>query len=690
MSKPAPYANRLIHETSPYLLQHAHNPVDWYPWGPEALARAKEEDKPIFLSVGYSACHWCHVMERESFEDEATARYLNEHFVCIKVDREERPDLDAIYMDAVVAMTRSGGWPMSVFLTPEGKPFFGGTYFPPEERYGMPSFRRVLSEIVRFYREHRSEIDAQAERLVQHLAALGSYGASGRLLSRELLRETAGRIAAGHDPEHGGFGHAPKFPQSMSLSFLLRQSRRGGDPRLLGIVTHSLRAMAEGGVYDQLGGGFHRYSVDAAWQVPHFEKMLYDNALLAALYLEAYQATGDAFFARIARETLDYMLREMLDPAAGFYSTQDADSEGEEGRFFVWTPGEIAEVVGEPAAALVCARYGVTDDGNFEHGRTVLHLAATIEELSRRFGKSDEEVQALLAEARARLLAARQQRVPPGRDDKILLDWNGLAISALAKGYAVLGDGRYLTAAQQAADFILAEMRDSGRRLLRVHRGGRPKLPAQCSDYAAMIHALIDLYQAGGPLLRLRQAEELAKAMLELFFDPRDGGFYAVGVDHEALIVRRKDTDDNATPSGNSLATEALLRLARLLDRPDYWQKARLSLLGMAEAMVEVPQMHGRLLCALDFYLATPQEIVLAGEPDDPKYQALRAEVVRRFLPNVVLASTNGRNIETLPLLEGKAAGGGAALAYVCSNYACRKPTSDPAELATMLDLLAP
>ncbi len=620
-SKGRPVANRLAQQTSPYLLQHRDNPVDWYPWGEEALTRAREEDRPILLSVGYSACHWCHVMERESFEDAETAAFMNEHFVNVKVDREERPDVDALYMEAVQAMTGQGGWPMTVFLDPEGVPFYGGTYFPPQPRQGMPSFRQVMEAVDEAFRERREEIRERAPDTRARLGAIADVEASDRPLRRESLDEAAEGLRINADADNGGFGTAPKFPPSSALEFLLARGESE-------IVRRTLDAMAAGGIYDQLGGGFARYSVDAVWLVPHFEKMLYDNALLARVYLHGWQRFGRDAYARVCTETLDWALREMRGPEGGFYSALDADSEGEEGRFYVWGLEEIRDLLGDGDD--VIAYYGVSGQGNFE-GRNVLHLA----------GGLDAPEPDGLAEARQKLFAARAERVRPGLDDKRLASWNALMISALAEAGAVLGQQHYLRAAASCAAFVLDEMRDDSGRLLRTYKDGRAHLNAYLEDHAFMVEALLTLYEASFELRWFDAARELADAMIERFGDGERGGFFSTSSDHEELIARRKDLSDHPIPSGNSSAALGLLRLAALTGEAGYEQWAEGVLRLMHPAAVRHPEAFGHLLQALDFDLEPTREVALVAPSDGDPAEALSelAAVVRSdHRPRLVLA----------------------------------------------------
>lgn len=678
------YTNRLIHETSPYLLQHAHNPVDWYAWGEEALARARADDKPIFLSVGYSACHWCHVMEHESFEDEATAALMNSLFVNIKVDREERPDLDAIYMDAVQALTGQGGWPMSVFLMPDGEPFYGGTYFPKEPRYGMPSFQQVLQAVAETYRTQRDRVADQAQQVTAMLRRTASLASDGGEVGSDILDEALGQMRQYFDDEDGGFGTQPKFPQPMTLDFALSQYRRKHNFDALYMVELTLEKMANGGIYDQLGGGFHRYSVDAVWLVPHFEKMLYDNAQLLRTYLHAWQATQRPLYRRIVNETIDYVLREMTAPAGGFYSTQDADSEGHEGKFFVWTPQEIEAVLDPQTAAIFEAYYGVSARGNFE-GKNILSVVGTPANVAERFQLTVEAVEQALATGRARLFAAREKRVKPARDEKILTEWNGLMIHALAECGVVLGRKDALSAAEKAATFILDKMTQPDGRLYRSFKDGRARLNAYLEDYAALMRALIALYEATFGLRWLGEATQLNQIMLDQFLDAENGGFFQTGIDHESLVARRKDMIDNAIPSGNALAAESLLRLSILLDKPAYRRDAGRILIMMKDAMARQPTGFGRLLGVLDAYVTPSQEIAIIGEPADPTTQALLAEVRHRYLPRTVLALARPDEESMLPLLQGRTLVNGRPAAYVCENYACKLPVTSSPELAKLL-----
>jgi uncharacterized protein YyaL (SSP411 family) len=682
--------NRLIKETSPYLLQHAHNPVDWYAWGEEALERSKRENKPILLSIGYSACHWCHVMERESFEDEEIARLMNENFVCIKVDREERPDLDQIYMNAVQMMTRHGGWPLTVFLTPGLVPFYGGTYFPPEDRHQMPGFPRILIAVAEAFRTRPEEVEQSAWEILSELRRMGLAQQSSEQVNHQLLDYAYRSLARGYDPRHGGFGNAPKFPSSANLEFLLRTFKRTGDERALEMVNHTCRRMAEGGMYDQLGGGFHRYSTDARWLVPHFEKMLYDNALLTRLYLHAYQATGEESFRRVAVETLDYVAREMTDASGSFYSTQDADSEGVEGKFFVWDKGEIESLLGAEDARLFCAYYGVTEGGNFE-GKNILNVARPGPEVARELGVSEGQLAERVARGRQILFEAREGRVKPGRDEKVITAWNGLMLESFAEGSAVLGREDYRAIAERNARFIGDQLTADGL-LLHVYKDGRAKHAGFLDDYAFTVSALVTLYETTGEPGHLEAALRLTDRMVEEFWDEEEGGFYYNGRSGERLIVRQKDYFDNATPSGNSVAAESLLRLSALTGNEDYRRKAVNILRLVRDAVERYPSAFGHALGAMDFYLSKPTEIALITPAADADAGTLAREVWGRYLPNKVVAQSpegDVRAASLIPLLRDRQAVGGRATAYVCENYACRQPVNTPEELAAQLDQTA-
>ncbi|HEX2740914.1 MAG TPA: thioredoxin domain-containing protein [Rubrobacter sp.] len=680
-------ANRLANETSPYLLQHKDNPVDWYPWGEEALKRAREEDRPVLLSVGYSACHWCHVMERESFEDDETARMMNEHFVNIKVDREERPDIDSIYMAAVQALTRHGGWPMTVFLTPDGAPFYGGTYFPPVPSRGMLSFQQLLLSVADAYENRRDEVMQSAQSVREYLrASTGAVMPEASSAGTELLDGAARALISQLDRRFGGFGGAPKFPQAMNLEVLLRHYHRTGDRSALDGVELTCRQMAQGGIYDQLGGGFARYSVDAYWLVPHFEKMLYDNALLSRLYLETYQATGDAFYRRIAEETLDYVLRDMTSGEGGFYSAEDADSEGEEGKFYVWTSEELEANLGPEDAALAARYWDVTERGNFE-GKNILHVPRPPEAVADEFGLSPDELWDRIVDIRAKLFAVREKRVRPGRDEKILAAWNGLMLRSFALAARITGREDYREAAVKNATFIVENLKENGR-IHRSYKDGRARFNGYLEDYAMVADGLVALYEATFETRWLVEADTLCDAVSELFWDEEKRAFYDTPSDHEELVTRPRDVYDNAAPSGTSVATEVLLKLALLLDRGDYRQRAEDVLEELAGGMEKVPGAFGRLLCALDFSTSEPREVAVVGDPEAPDTNALLKTVYESYLPNKVVAGRAQDDDEAaglIPLLAQRPARGGRATAYVCAHYACQAPTTDPEELSRQL-----
>ncbi|MFN8549219.1 MAG: thioredoxin domain-containing protein [Candidatus Eisenbacteria bacterium] len=680
-------ANRLAREASPYLQQHAQNPVDWYPWGEEALARARDEQKPIFLSIGYAACHWCHVMERESFENEAIASFLNEHFVSIKVDREERPDLDDIYMAAVQMMTGQGGWPMSIFLTPERKPFFGGTYFPPDDRYGRPGFPRLLEALKKAWDTRRDEVLESAEQMTASIQAMARVPEGNGFLTREPIEGAAAALARSFDSRWGGFGGAPKFPHSVSLELLLREYQRTGDLRQLAMVTTTLDRMAAGGMYDHLGGGFHRYSTDEQWLVPHFEKMLYDQALLVIAYVAAWQVTKNADYARVARETCEYVLRDLTHAEGGFFSSEDADSEGEEGLFYVWTPSELIALLGAGEAEILAAAYDVDEQGNFE-GRSILHpiewpLSALCATLAKRFGRTPEAIAESLRESRTRLLAARGLRERPFRDEKVVVAWNGLMIAALARAGRALSEPRFVEAAARAARFLWGAVQSDGA-LHRVWKDGQVAQPGYLEDYSHLAFGLVELYQADFDRGWLTQAEALVDRMLHEFGDP-DGGFFSVSARHEGLITTLKSAQDGATPSGNSIAATVLFPLARLLDREDLESRAVTTLRAFQTHLERAPSAFQQMLLALDDYLGVRREIVIVGPREDAATRALIDATRATFLPRTVVTlravPARGEEAAPLPLHEGKEMVGGTPAAYVCENMTCGAPVSDPAAL---------
>jgi uncharacterized protein YyaL (SSP411 family) len=667
--------NRLAGETSPYLLQHANNPVDWYPWGDEALNRARAVGKPILLSIGYSACHWCHVMAHESFENLHIAALMNDNFINIKVDREERPDLDGIYMQAVQAITGSGGWPLTVFLMPDGKPFFGGTYFPPEDRRGMPGFNRVLKTVADAYVNRRGEIEKAAGQIIAVLTSETKVSES-EPMALDILNQAYLTLQRDFDGENGGFGLAPKFPQPMALEFLLRYFYRTQDKAVLEMVDFTLEKMARGGIYDQVGGGFHRYATDSSWLVPHFEKMLYDNALLSRVYLHAYVVTGKRLFRFIAEETLDYVLREMSDPNGGFYSTQDADSEGVEGKYYLWTPQEIIDVTGKDNSHIIADYFGVTADGNFE-GKNILHV---VKELG-------AEVSTVIDQAKESLRKRRDQRVKPGRDEKILASWNGLMLASLAEAACALDRPDYLAAAVANGSFLLDSMLVNGF-IQHAYRDCKAKLDGYLDDYAMVIDGLLSLHQAtlrGG---WLHQAIELAKIMVEQFWDEATGIFYDTCGRHENLFIRPRSTFDGALPSGASMAIMVLLKLGWLTDNHGFKNIAAQALRSVRELISQHPLGFGNWLCALDFYLSEPRQIAIIGSTDNPVTSELLHTLCTTWLPNKVVAAYDPGDptaVSELKLFENRGMINNQSTVYVCHRYSCQKPVTDPVSLAEQL-----
>lgn len=664
--------NRLANETSPYLLQHAHNPVDWYPWGDEAWAKARGEDMPVFLSIGYSACHWCHVMERESFESEEIAKILNEDFVSIKVDREERPDVDSIYMQAVQMMTGHGGWPMSVFLTPEGKPFFAGTYFPPEDRHGMPGFRRVLEHVANIYRSRRAEVEEAANEVRNGIASRLRVKPAENAIEPHALEVAAEKIASNYDPTHGGFGGAPKFPPSMSLDFMMQVSNRTGDARLREMIVNTLTKMARGGMYDQVGGGFHRYSVDARWLVPHFEKMLYDNALLARLYTRAWQWTKDAFFARIAKEILGFVAREMTSPDGAFYSTLDADSEGEEGKFYVWSRAEVMEILGKDEGRVFCALYDITDRGNWE-GHNIPNLPRDPASVADDLGITVDELGDIASRGKCKLYGVRAERVWPGRDEKMLSGWNGWMLAAFAEGSLAFDSDKYREIVRRNADFLMSRIDGDGR--LTRHAN----IPGLLEDYAGVAWGLTVAYEATHERRCLDAARGLLDQILARFRDEEQGGFFDTPVDHEQLITRPKDLFDNATPAGNSVTCDVLLRHALLFGNDEYSRVATEALEAIWPIAERYPSGFGFLLGVAEWRAAQPREIAITG--DGEAFASLRRVVGSEFLPHRVLVAGSGSS--DLPLMENRPHD--RTVAYVCVGYACEEPTSDPERLRALL-----
>jgi uncharacterized protein YyaL (SSP411 family) len=665
--------NHLANETSPYLLQHAENPVDWYPWGEEAFEKARRENKPVLLSIGYSACHWCHVMAHESFEDEQIAALMNENFVNIKVDREERPDLDQIYMNAVQMMTHHGGWPMTVFLTPDAVPFYGGTYFPPEDRYNMPGFPRVLIGVAETYRDRQDDILETGTSLVNELKRLSARSGSDYAVETELLDAAYAGIIRNYDSTNGGFGGAPKFPPAMTLEFLLRTYARTCNREALEMISHTCKKMANGGMYDQLGGGFHRYSTDARWLVPHFEKMLYDNALLSRLYLHYFQVSEEPFSREVVQGILDYVLREMTHAEGGFYSTQDADSEGHEGKFFVWTMDEIRTALGEADTRIFSTYYNITEAGNFE-GKNIPNVTRPLE----------PELRASIEESKRILFDLREQRVKPDRDEKVLTAWNGLMMASFAEAGVVLNRPDYTDAARRNAEFVLSNLRRDGA-LLRTWKDGVAKFNAYLEDYAFLIEGLVTLFETTGESRWLNEALTLTDLMIEEFWDEEGGGFFFTGKSHESLIVRSKDYFDNATPSGNSVAALILLRLATLMDNQTYRNLATAVLREVGDQVRRYPSGFGYALSAADFLLSTPKEVAIVGK-DAADISPLLAETWRHYLPNKVVAPGIAGESAAIPLLENRPPVNDLATAYVCENYTCQQPVTDVFDLRKQLN----
>ena len=684
--------NRLTQETSPYLLQHKDNPVDWYPWGEEALSKSKELDRPIFLSIGYSACHWCHVMERESFENGEIAALMNDLFVNIKVDREERPDIDSIYMSAVQSMTGHGGWPMSVFLSPDGKPFYGGTYFPNEDRGGMPSFPRVLTAVAEAYRERRDEIEQSSTRIVNAISSQSSARMSVEPIAQAMFHSAYRHLAPEFDWQHGGTGLQPKFPQPMMYEFLLTHAELQGNDPAQEFVDLTLTKIARGGIYDQVGGGFHRYSVDSVWLVPHFEKMLYDNGQLATLFLHAWQRTGNPFFAKIVEETLNYLDREMRHRQSGaFYSATDADSEGEEGKFFVWQTPEMEAVLGPDLARVAMVYWDATRTGNFE-GQNILNMHRPDESVANELGISVDELTSKIGEAKRLLYAARLKRVPPMTDDKVITSWNALVMRAFAEAGAALDREDWVAIAVQNAEFILERLvRADGRvmRSCKADSGVPASIPGFLEDYAYLAESLTHLYEATFDLRWLEWAEELCDSMIELFWDPADGVFYDTGSDQEALIVRPRDTFDNAQPCGGSAASLALLRCAEFTGNVDLERIGAANLRSIRDLMERAPSAFSWWLQAAQFYANANKQVVIVGEQDDPNTEPLLTEARSGFNPDriVALVTPGDHDDErSLPLFEGRRMVDGLPTAYVCRNYACELPVNDVKALRTQLN----
>jgi uncharacterized protein YyaL (SSP411 family) len=673
-------ANHLINETSPYLLQHAYNPVDWYPWGEAAFEKARAENKPVLLSVGYSACHWCHVMAHESFEDEEIAKLMNENFVNIKVDREERPDVDQIYMNAVQMMTHHGGWPMTVFLTPDAVPFYGGTYYPPQDRYNMPGFPRVLSGVAEAYRDRQADILETGTSLVKELQRLSAASGADQPIEPELLQAAYVGIIRNYDSINGGFGGAPKFPPAMTLEFLLRTHARTGNGEALEMVGYTCEKMANGGMYDQIGGGFHRYSTDARWLVPHFEKMLYDNALLSRVYLHYFQVTQDQKARAVVEGILDYVLREMTHPEGGFYSTQDADSEGHEGKFFVWDFEEIRSAVSDEQAGLFCSYYNITEEGNFE-GKNIPNVTRPLEELATQYNVPAAALEESIKDSRRKLFELREQRIKPDRDEKIITAWNGLMMASFAEAGVVLDRPDYTEAAVRNAEFMISNLRRD-EALLRTWKDGVAKFNAYLEDYAFLSEGLMTLFETTGQFRWLTKALALTDQMIADFWDEEAGAFFFTGKSHENLIVRSKDFFDNATPSGNSVAALVLIKAALFTGRENYRNLATATLREIADQARRYPSGFGYALSAVDLLLSTPKEVAIIGS-NAIDLEPMLGEVWRGYLPNKVVAASYGHDL--LPLWEGRTMIDGKPTAYVCENYVCKRPVTELSELAEQL-----
>lgn len=683
------FSNRLIEETSPYLLQHANNPVDWFPWGKEALEEADRQDRPIFLSIGYSACHWCHVMEHESFENKAIAGLMNAFFVNVKVDREERPDLDEIYMNAVQMMTGQGGWPMSVFLTPRGEPFFAGTYFPPDNRYGRPGFLQVLKSVSQFYEENQDRVVSMVEKLMDGLNGMANLARVDDILDEKLFSVAFSRITQSFDHRNGGFGSKPKFPNSMNLSVFLQEYIRNGNRGALEMVILALEKMAKGGIYDQIGGGFHRYSVDERWGIPHFEKMLYDNALLSRLYLAAYQVTGHPLFEFVVKQTLDYVLFEMTHPEGGFYSTQDADSEGEEGKFFVWDQDEVHFLLGKEEGKIFCRYFGIEPEGNFENGKSILNVSVESEDFRGFLNVDKKRLDIIVKKGRKLLFESRERRVKPGRDEKIQASWNGLMISAFSLAYQRWDNLVYLKAAERSAKFILDQMHTQKGGLLHIYKDGKARFNGYQDDYAFLIFALVDLYEASFNLDWLKAALSLTETMIEQFWDEKEGGFFFTGRDHETLIVRSKNPYDNAIPSGNSMGVMSLLRLGRLLARKDLIEKAEITLKLFQPKLRDNPSVFGQMISALDFYLKPSIEVAIIGDLNAPDTRTLLAAIHRQWMPGRVLALCSPKEqtevTSMIPFLADKHQINSKPTVYVCKDYSCFAPITQEKKLEELL-----
>ena len=679
-------ANRLINETSPYLLQHAHNPVDWYGWGEEAFEAARRDNKPLLVSIGYSSCHWCHVMERESYEDDSIAELMNQLFVNVKIDREERPDLDGIFMNAVQMLSGQGGWPLNVFLTPDGKPFFGGTYFPPEDRQGMPGWSRVLRSVSDAYVSRHDEVLSAADQVVEKLNTMFANFAGSASSLEEALEAAFGKFTDEFDQEFGGFGLAPKFPQPMNFEFLLRRYARIKDENALQMVEKSLLEMARGGIYDHVGGGFHRYSTDPRWLVPHFEKMLYDNALLARVYLHTYQVTKTHLYREVVEQTLDYVLRDMCSAEGAFYSAQDADSEGVEGKFYVWAQDEIASLLTEQDAAIAGRFFGVSSGGNFE-GANILYASEDLETVASEFNITVDDLTEKLRNIRTILWAARAQKVAPETDDKILISWNSMMVRTFAEAGAVLDRADYRQAAIKCASFMLATMRDEGR-LRRTFRAGRAHLNAYLEDYALLADALLAVYEITFDPRWLEEAQTITRLMIDYFLVVPENLFYDTSHDHEKLIVRPRDVFDNAVPSGSAAAADVLLKISDLTGDEELRTIASENLQSVGELMVRSPQAAGQWLCTLEFFLSTPKEIVVIGMQSNKETRAFMREIYDDYRPTTLVVGAEPETLAKvahLPLFEGREMVDGVATVYVCENYTCMMPVTSSTDLAEQL-----
>lgn len=682
--------NRLISEKSPYLLHHAHNPVDWYPWGDEAFSKANKEDKPIFLSIGYSSCHWCQVMEAESFEDQELADLVNEHFVSIKVDREERPDIDHIYMTVCQSMTGSGGWPLTIIMTPDKKPFFAGTYFPKQAKLGRPGLMEILSQTEALWGNQKERLLDAGDQIADMVRSLSRAAQPGELTVAN-IEEAYLLLQSSFDGRYGGFGQAPKFPSPHNLSFLLRWWKRSGDEDALEMVEKTLDAMWRGGMYDHVGFGFHRYSTDAQWLVPHFEKMLYDQATLAIAYVEAFQVTGKKQYAEVAEQIFAYILRDMTSPDGGFYSSENADSQGEEGKFYVWPEKDVEDILGKEEGDLFSRFHGVTEKGNFEGGRNILHVAGRIDELAGKEKMGPERVKDILVKSRERLFRVREKRIHPSKDDKILTDWNGLMIAALAKGAQALDEPRYADAASKAVDFLIDNLRRSDGRLLHRYREGEAAIPGYIDDYAFLVWGLLELYEITFRIRYLKEALALTNQMIDIFWDEQNRGLFFTGSDVDEVLARTKQVHDGAVPSGNSVALLSLLRLGRMTANQKFEKRAEALMQSIGGQVKRSPTGFTQLLVGLDFALGPTKEIVIAGEAKEEKTKEMLSAVHQRFLPRRVLLlhpdNEDGEAIEQIaPFLKNQAKVNGRATAYICENYACKLPTTDIAQMVCLIE----